>query len=513
MQTLVYFSNDGIQVLKGIVKKGRLTITNYKTVPVEAGALINGVITNEEVFREAITEALKESPKLFKNMKLIIDSSLILTKTVEVPKLKPRELEALAAGEFDESAGNYDELVVDYTPIPGLSGNHIFCCGIEKRVIESYVALFASLKIQIQSIDVGLNTIIQYVTATRDFRGMTFAINILDGKNLVSLLFENGIFIFSTRSRLLAERGTEAFAQELTGKLSSLIQFNKSQKSEHPLNMSLYAGLDEYELEGIKALNFDPDLSVFALPQTPNVKNSFVMDEIFDFGNYIYPIAGFFSGSRPLNLFSAYRKSNAAKKALPFEYKALILPAAMILVFLITFGVFFGLKYSAQKSLEESNAYISDPNNQAEYLQAKELTDEVDSIQTEIDNIEMITAAVNSNPDLVSAMMNSLATQGNGVITLNALAYDGITGAIHIEATANNEKEAARYIERLKSTGYFTQVDYTGYAQVSGTQTTTTSTTTTTGTTSSTATNSSTTNTILGYGFSADAYLKAGAAQ
>ncbi|TYC87568.1 hypothetical protein FXB42_03730 [Acetobacterium wieringae] len=500
MQTLVYFSNDGIQVLQGLIKKGRLTITSYKTVPVEAGALINGVITNEEVFREAITEALKESPKLFKNMKLIIDSSLILTKTVEVPKLKPRELEALAAGEFDESAGNYDELVVDYTPIPGLSGNHIFCCGIEKRVIESYVALFASLKIQIQSIDVGLNTIIQYVTATRDFRGMTFAINILDGKNLVSLLFENGIFIFSTRSRLLAERGTEAFAQELTGKLSSLIQFNKSQKSEHPLNMSLYAGLDEYELEGIKALNFDPDLSVFALPQTPNVKNNFVMDEIFDFGNYIYPIAGFFSGSRPLNLFAAYRKSNAAKKALPFEYKALILPAAMILVFLITFGIFFGLKYSAGKRLEEMNTYISDANNQAQYLQAKQLTDEVNSIKSEITNIETINAAINSNPDLVSVMMNSLATQGNGVITLNALAYDGITGAIHIEATANNEKEAARYIERLKSTAYFTQVDYTGYAQVSGTQTTTT-------------TSSSTTNTILGYGFSADAYLKAGTAQ
>jgi len=171
------------------------------------------------------------------------------------------------------------------------------------------------------------------------------------------------------------------------------------------------------------------------------------------------------------------------------------------------------LKYSAGKRLEEMNAYISDTNNQAEYLQAKELTDEVDSIQTEIDNIEMITAAVNSNPDLVSVMMNSLATQGNGVITLNALAYDGITGAIHIEATANNEKEAARYIERLKSTGYFTQVDYTGYAQVSGTQTTTTTSTTTTGTTSSTATSSSTTNTILGYGFSADAYLKVGTAQ
>lgn len=513
MQTLVYFSNDGIQILQGIIKKGHLNISNFKTLAVEAGALINGVITNEEVVKEVIAGALKENPKLFKNMKLVIDSSLIVTKTVEVPKLKPRELEALAAAEFDDSAGNYDQLVVDYAHIPGFTGNNIFCCGVEKRVIESYINLFASLKIQIQSIDVALNAFIQYVAATRDFKGMTFALNILDGKNLVSLLFENGVYIFSTRSRLLSERGSDAFANEVSGKLSSLIQFNKSQKSEHVLNMSLYAGLDDFELDALKTLNFDPDLSLFILPQTPNVKNSFVMDEIFDFGNFIYPIAGFFSGTKPINLFAAFRKSNVSQKELPFEYKALIIPATMILVFLIVFGVFFGLKYSAQKQLEEMNAYIGDANNQAEYLQAKALTDEVNSIQAEIANIEIINDAVNSNPDLVSVMMNSLATQGNGAIVLNALEYDGVTGAVHIVATANNEKEAARYIERLKNTSYFTQVDYTGYAQVTGTQTTTTTTTTTTGTTSSTGTSSNTTSTILGYGFSADAYLKAGVSQ
>ncbi|MEO1815710.1 MAG: hypothetical protein ABGU93_09005 [Acetobacterium sp.] len=499
MQTLVYFSNDGIQVLQGIIKGGRLNISNFKSLPVEAGALINGVITNEEAIKQTITEALKESPHLFKNMKLVIDSSLIATKNVEVPQLKPKELAVVAAAEFEDTAGNYDALVVDYAHIPGPAGNNLFCCGVEKRVLESYVTLFASLKIQIKSIDVGLNTLIQYVSATKDFKGMTFALNILDGKNLISILFENGIYIFSNRSRLLSERGTDAFADELSGKLSSLIQFNKSQKSEHTLNMSLYAGLDEFELNGLRALNFDPDLNLFIIPQTPNIKNGFVIDETFDFGSFIYPIAGFFAGIKPINLFAAFKKSNVVKKELPFEYKALILPAAMILICLIFFGVFFGLKYSAQKNLEASNAYISDPNNQAEYLQAKEVTDEVSEIQTEIANIESINTAINSNPDLTSDKLTHMATLTNGVIALNTMDYDGTTGAINISATANNEKEAAQYIERLKETQYFTQIDYTGYAQVSssGTQTTTI----TTGTTST------------GFGFSAVAYLKAGGMQ
>ncbi|MDD3307279.1 MAG: hypothetical protein PHO29_09330, partial [Acetobacterium sp.] len=138
-------------------------------------------------------------------------------------------------------------------------------------------------------------------------------------------------------------------------------------------------------------------------------------------------------------------------------------------------------------------------NNQTEYLQAKALIDEVSGIQAEISSIEAINSAIQSNPNLVSVMMNSIVSQGNNVIIINSLDYDGSTGAIQIVAIANNEKEAARYIERLKGTGYFTDVEYTGYAEISS-QTSTTTTTTTTSTTS-------------GYGFSATAYLKAGGGQ
>ncbi|HAZ05881.1 MAG TPA: hypothetical protein DCY58_06010 [Acetobacterium sp.] len=266
--------------------------------------------------------------------------------------------------------------------------------------------------------------------------------------------------------------------------------------------MSLYAGLDEFELSRLRELNFDPELNLFIIPQTPNIKSGFVIDESFDFGSFIYPIAGFFDGLKPLNLFTAFKKSNVKKKELPFEYKALILPAAMILISLVVFGVFFGLKYSAQKSLEASNAYISDANNQAEYLQATELAEEVSGIQSEISNVEAITAAISSNPNLGAQTMTTLSTMGNGVIALSSLDYDGSTGAIQIVAIANNEKEAARYIERLKSTGYFTEVEYTGYAEISSQTSTTTPTTTT-----------STTSTSSGFGFVAVAYLKAGGSQ
>lgn len=492
MQTIVFFSNDGIQVLQGTIKGGHLGITNFKTLAIEEGALINGVITNDEAVKHAISEAVKEDSNLFKNLKLIIDSSLIATKNVEVPDLKPKELDAVAVTEFEDTAGNYDDLVVDYARIPGLNGSNLFCCGLEKRVVESYVTLFESLKIKVMSIDVGLNAIIQYVSETKDYQRKTLALNILDGKNLVSILFENGIYIFSNRSRLLAERGTDAFAEELSEKLSSLTQFYQSQKSDYPLEMGFYAGMDEYELNGLKALNFDPELYLFTLPQTPNITNGFVMDERFDFGRFIYPIAGFFTGRKPVNLLEAYKKSTIVKKTISLEFKALIIPAGMIAFCLLIFMTFVTLQFLNEKKLESLNAYISDPNNQIGYMQATALTKEIDAIQTETANLKIISNAINSNPNLTSDKFSHMETLGNGVIALSALDYDGTTGAIHITAVANNQREAAQYIERLIATQYFTQVEYTGYAQITAT---------------ASGTNSSTS---LGYGFVVDAYLKAG---
>ncbi|WP_373484535.1 hypothetical protein [Acetobacterium sp.] len=506
MQTIVYFSNEGIQIIQGSMKREQLIVSHFQTLPFESGTLINGVITNEEAVKQIIADALKTNKNIFKNLKLIIDSSLIATKNVEVPKLKPKELDALAVTEFEDSAGNYEELLVDYSSIPGPNGRNMFCCGIEKRVLASYINLFRSMKIPVMSIDVGLNTIIQYVSASKDYRGMTFSVNILDGKNLVSILFENGIYVFSNRSRLMAERGTTAFGEELSEKLSSLIQFNKAQRSEYALNMSVYAGMDEYELEILKAVIFDPAISLFIIPQTSNIKIGFKIEEVFDFGKFIYPIVGFFTGIKPINLAAVYKKSNVIKKKVPIAYKALAIPVGMIVFFLLLFGIFLALRFYAIKNLAEANAYINDPNNQEEYLQAMALTDEVEAINLQISNMEKINAAINTNPQLVSEKLNHMVTLLNGVIELNTVDYDGTTGAVHITATAKSERDAAGYVERLKSTQYFTQLDYTGYEKVISTRTETiTNTGTTTGSSSTTNTTSTS-----GYSFEVIAYLKAG---
>lgn len=509
MQTIVFFSNVGIQVLQGVIKGGHLTIQNFKTIPLEPGVFINGVITKEEALRDTISTAMEEDKDLFKNMNLLIESSLIVTKNIEVPKLSPKELTALVGNEFEDTAGNYEELIVDYSTIPGVNGQNMFCCAVEKKLLKPYVDLFESLKIKINRIDVGLSTIIKYVSGTRDYDGMTFALNLLDGNNLLSLLFENGLYVFSTRSRVMAKRGTEAFASELSIRLSSLIQFNKSEKSEHSLAMSLYAGLDEYELNTLKNVVFDPDIKLFILPQTPNIQVNFNIEDTFDFGGYLYPITGFFTGKSDINLMRDYKQSNVVKKESNYKYKALILPIGLAVLFLGVFLTFFILNMQMEKNLNWINEYLNDEQVQAEYTQAQTLNAQIALIDEEISRMENINKAIMSNPKLVSEKLYRMRELCNGVIALNTMAYDGITGDINMTAMANNEQEAARYIQRLKDTGYFTQVVYIGYAELEMSQTSTT-TTAITSTTAPASESTTTTTTATGYSFVVDAYLKAG---
>lgn len=522
MKTIVFLSNVGIQVLQGVIKGGQLTLKDFKTIPLGTGVLMNGVITNSEALKESIAAAMEDDQNLFKSIDLLIDSSLIMTKNIEVPKLNKKALSALALSEFEDIAGNYQDLVVDYSSIPGPNGQNMFCCAVEKQILEPYVTLFESLKIKINAIDIGLNAIIKYVSRTRDYDGMSFALNIVDGNNLLSLLFENGFYIFSNRFRLMAERGTDAFAAELSNRLSSLIQFNQSEKSEYTLVMSLYAGLDEAELDKLKTLVFEPDLKLFILPQTSNIKSAFNVEDTFDLGRYLYPIAGFFTGKSDINLMDAYKQSSLVKKDSKFKNKALIVPLGLATLFIGVFAVFFIINTLMQRNLDWTNQYINDEKVQAEYSQAQTLDKQVSLIGAEVSNIETIKKAIGTNPKVISEKISRIGVLTNGVIALNGMTYDNAAGNINISATAINEQEAATYIQRLKDTGYFTQVVYTGYSEsdTAGAQLTTnqagaatqrTTTLVQTPIIPSTST-STTTSTVAkeGYNFVVDAYLQAG---
>lgn len=514
MQTTIYLGSDTVQILQGDVRGGRLTIQKHLTVEMGQGAMINGVITNEDMLLSAIDRADEEGDIDFHNTNLVINSSLIMNKNVAVPKMTPKELAELSRHEF-EDATNYDDLVIDYTGIRGKQGMNMLCCAVEREVLESYIRLFETAGIKLRRIDTALNAIINYVEATPDYNGQTFAINVLDGNNLMYALFENGVYTFSSQSRIMAERGTEAFTIEMASKLSSLVQFNKSQKSEYILGKSYYAGLTRDEVSRLQEYVGDMEVAAYAIENTDNIQENFSIDDDFILSDYFYPAATYFQKKNDVNLLVSYKTALKPKRSFSIKNKWIVPPLVVVVIMVIGFTFFTVMNYNVDRALKKANKYINDASNVSQYTEAQQVDSALKIIQSQTGILDTNRKAMESYPVTNSDKIYQILNLGNN-ITVGSVSYDWTTGGLSITASAPNEFAAAAYVSELNHTGLFSKIDYQGYSLSEGSTSTVTngsSTTTLPGGLTVTTPNTETVTTPDSYGFSAVAYLKPGVTQ
>ncbi|MDF2568079.1 MAG: hypothetical protein K0R90_1535, partial [Oscillospiraceae bacterium] len=170
-------------------------------------------------------------------------------------------------------------------------GCTILCSAIEKNMIDSYISIFKESGIEINSIDIGLNCVIKLLKYFKNLSKQTYILLGLDANNMVSLLFADGKYHISNRNRLLSERGTSESISEIVRVVSSLIQFNKSQKNESDISCTYFCGLRENE----KWLNHQVSNSLniqstpFPMGQAVSVKRKIAQKGILQ-GNYLYAI-------------------------------------------------------------------------------------------------------------------------------------------------------------------------------------------------------------------------------
>ncbi len=476
LQTTVYFANNQLQILQGEFKKDNLMISKFVTVPMQQGGMINGVITNEDILFDALQRAGDEFNVDFKETKLVINTSLAINKNVPVPKLKPAELEEVCANEFEDSS-NFDKLVMDYKGIAGKEGaTNMFAVAIEKDVVASYKHLFDRTGIKLKGIDTALSAVVDYIENTADYDSQTFALYVLDGNNLLYILFENGRYTFSSQARILAARETEAFYMEVTGKLSSLVQFHESQKSPYMLNKAYFSGATERELKGIAGNTLGMDIACEFLPTTHNIAVKHAMDDDFYLDLGLLPAAAQFESKDSINLLRAYEKASNPHKGIRLKNKALIPPLVIIGLMIIGLIGFAIANLVIQNQIKKANQYINDATNAASYSKAQEVQNNLSKVQEQVSEYTGNDGAIASYPGINADKLNQVVSSGDGVTVTN-VAYDANTGSLEVTASAGNAYQGAVYVNNLVSSGLFSSVDYGGYTYSQGSSVSTSTTT------------------------------------
>ena len=115
---VLFISSHAVQMIYGSCdKKDMVKVEAFHEYPLEEGAMINGVITDDSSILDILKE-LQENG--LKEARFVIDSGQILVKNIRVPQLSRKELLKVAKDELADIVGSYENLIYDYSVLQSL---------------------------------------------------------------------------------------------------------------------------------------------------------------------------------------------------------------------------------------------------------------------------------------------------------------------------------------------------------------------------------------------------------
>lgn len=452
MEKVLYINNDEVKILLADFNKGETKVIKSLQYTLEPGSVINGVLikTNE------ILNILKGNRKLLKGATVVLNSSNIQIKKLDHPELKGRQFDNYIKKEFSIP----EDASIIYGTNSRKIGNQyktIFM-GVPVDLIKSYLQLFEEAKIKIGRFEILQNGMAKFVKNKKDLYGQTFVLNLIEGNNLISVLIEAGEYVLTERSRLMAEPGSDQFLDELLQKISSLVQFNKSQKSPYEIAKSYYVGLPRERLLTLEEKSLSSSIGLEIV--------GFIDDSLHDrVGlSHFCCFMGMLEKKSDINLMKQYKKQVLKNKKRKWGM------IAILIALIVVIGGFTFVKFKNILTENENRYYESEISETAN---AKELAELIDK-QNQIMNIPKIVEELNKAKDtgadkelLNASKLLKIMEVSKGTITIKSIEGNGVSGSLIIDGTGIDEFSTSNFISKLKETELFTNVQYSGYTSTS----------------------------------------------
>lgn len=448
MKKVLYINNDQVRILQAEIKNGEVKVAKSLNFTLEEGSVINGVLIKSK----EILNIIKGNRKLLKGATIVLNSSNIQIKKLDHPELKGNKLNNYIRNEFSIP----DDGSLIYGSTSRKIGNQIrtLFMSVPQELLTSYFKLFKEAGIKPGRIEILQNGMAKFVKNRKNLANQTFVLNLIEGSNLISVLIEAGEYVLTDRNRLMAEPGTDEFLDELITKLSSMIQFNISQKSPYEITKSYYVGLPAEKLNILKEKSESKKLGLDIV----GFIDDYFTDKVAltNFCCYM----GLMENVSDLNLKKYYKKQLRKKKKR--KWGIFIVSLAL----LISLGCYGFLKVS-NLNKEAENTFIADRISNslnkadlAELIIKQRRINEIPIIVNELSQIE------DSSPEkqgIDSNILSRILIEAGKNVELTNITGDVKTRSITISGTGTNEFSGSKFIGDLKNTGLFSKVEYSGY--------------------------------------------------
>ena len=447
--TVIVLTEENVIIAGG--KEGR-TPKLEKVEKIELTGLGNPM----EQYREALTSWMKSGHP--EKVKLVLPPTSSTVRVSQLPYATGRQLSRMAANVVAENAGDG---VADYSVAAAdkTQGTTICLGSAESDYLEKLTGMCAELGISLKGITVPMEGYLKIINRVKSCQGKTAVYLFFEDNYLTSLLYKNGIYMYSARNRIFSEKGTLDFGTEIVRNISGLVQFYTTRKESAVLTDVYYAGCSDDDfgvsVEGIRAMN----LQVQRLPlKHSGGKKS--PEDVFLCLGALYKGKG-----KKINLYRAFHKIKAKEaKQKGFRFKDVLLPVITLLCCLLAFCGVCIWNLHTTSEIRVLDNWINDSFVQQQYQEANSRKTVSSQLANAIRQVKQMKANLDTYPDITEKMVNELVDVSGRDIEVKIQSASMETGVLAFNAVSREVIDIPSYVQRLEKTGLFETVNYTGYS-------------------------------------------------
>ena len=459
MATIVYLSNRLVQVVEAKAKGKSVMIQNIWHGETPEGSLINGIITDDDAFSAWLKAFFLKNRLPRKDIALVINSTQFSNKVLEFPKIKDSEIRKMVPREFSENRTE-NTLFTYFTLEESSKRRKILATAVEKGFIYSYINFFRQAGIEVTAVDSAIGCMVRLFMNAPEIHKKTCLVHVLDGQEVVSMLFVRGVYFYSHKSRFFNQDATEEeTAKELSAMTGRMQQFATAQQIKEPINTLYLCGSRQNEfhkaLENTQLFRGDKVLSV-----TRAVKKRGI--------EFVYG-AGYLLSQNKENSFYRQLMREQPDVKRRREIMELILPSAAVLVVCLAITAFLGNQYFSgveELRVHQQNMYDSDLVNGSASYDLASVNAASRTAKTEY--ARSIWQHLLSYPTVNSSVQQILDDCAEGAVSIEIRSFQRDSGVLTMDAFATDVRSINGFVSNLQAQEIFEDVQYSGYTYTSG---------------------------------------------
>lgn len=455
MNTVIYLSDGEVRAAV-FRKKGRKLETDvvYRE-KVPEYMIVNGEVIQEREFTEFLKCFWKKHGLSRRKVTLVIDSTRTVIKTIVIPSMSHRRIMEYLPREF-ASIDRGKTPVYTYHAFQEQTGKlRVLAAMAEQSFLEQHIRRLKGLGISVSAVSVGILVNVAWLSRLPQIQGKTCVVQILDGRNLSSILFVKGSYCYFTNTKAFGNRGTLDFGREIDLAVRVIRQFLEVQNSGEMIShVFLGAGFSLDDLKICQEIGgyTKNGTELLLLEQ----KDSCLLEM-----SAVLKKAGF---GNQRNLLCQYRRSLEASRRCRELVHCLapagVLTGVLTMAAILQGIVWFSLSLQADKLMEQTDR-LEVMEQAAAY---DRLSAEYETINASLSAARQGLRQIHSYPVYTSDVRERLESCSREGMTIQMDHYDGDSGAVSVYVTAANAGDIAPYVDCLEQeTEVFASVSYTGF--------------------------------------------------